>query len=39
MTRSEKVLCMVYDLLAVVALFATWSNNIAFALTRLISHG
>jgi hypothetical protein len=30
MTRSEKILCAVYAIIAVVALVATWSNNIAF---------
>jgi hypothetical protein len=30
MTRSEKILCVVYAIIAVVALFATWVNNIAF---------
>jgi hypothetical protein len=30
MTRSEKFLCAVYAIVAVVALFATWTNNIAF---------
>jgi Terpene cyclase DEP1 len=30
MTRSEKILCTIYAIIAVVALFATWVNNIAF---------
>jgi phosphate/sulfate permease len=30
MTRSEKLLCWVYALVAVVSLIATWSNNLAF---------
>ncbi len=30
MIRSEKILCAIYALIAVVALIATWSNNIAF---------
>lgn len=30
MTRSDKVLCVVYALMALVALIATWSHNIAF---------
>jgi hypothetical protein len=30
MSRSGKALCALYGALAVVALFATWSNNIAF---------
>ena len=30
MTRSEKFLCAMYALIAVVALIATWSNNLAF---------
>lgn len=30
MTRSEKILCGIYAIIAVVALFATWINNIAF---------
>jgi len=30
MTRSEKILCMVYGSVAFIALIATWSNNIAF---------
>jgi len=30
MTRSEKILCVVYGFLALFALIATWSNNIAF---------
>ncbi len=30
MTRSEKTLCAVYAGLALVALVATWSNNLAF---------
>ena len=30
MTRSEKFLCMLYAFLAVFALIATWSNNLAF---------
>lgn len=32
MTRSEKILCAVYALVAAVALVATWTNNIAFML-------
>ncbi len=32
MTRSEKILCVVYAIIAFVALIATWSNNIAFML-------
>ena len=32
MTRSEKVLCAVYGIIAIVALIATWSNNIVFML-------
>jgi hypothetical protein len=32
MTRSEKVICAVYAAIAVIALVATWSNNIAFML-------
>ena len=32
MTRSEKILCGVYAIITVVALVATWSNNIAFML-------
>lgn len=32
MTRSEKIICGVYAFIAVVALIATWSNNIAFFL-------
>lgn len=32
MTRSEKILCGGYALIALVALIATWSNNIAFLL-------
>lgn len=30
MSRSEKTLCAIYAIIAVVALFATWSNNLAF---------
>jgi hypothetical protein len=30
MTRSEKLLCWVYALIATVSLVATWSNNLAF---------
>lgn len=30
MTRSEKILCAVYAAIAVIALFATWSYNLAF---------
>jgi hypothetical protein len=30
MSRSRQLLCAVYALLAVAALFATWSNNLAF---------
>jgi hypothetical protein len=30
MTRSEKFLCALYAVVAVVVLFATWVNNIAF---------
>jgi hypothetical protein len=30
MTRSEKILCIVYAGIALFALVATWSNNIAF---------
>ena len=32
MTRSEKIICGVYAAIAVIALVATWSNNIAFML-------
>jgi hypothetical protein len=32
MTRSEKILCAVYAIIAVVALVTTWSNNIGFML-------
>ncbi len=32
MTRSEKTLCAVYALIAIIALVATWSNNIGFML-------
>lgn len=32
MTRSEKILCAVYAIIAVIALVATWSNNIGFML-------
>lgn len=32
MTRSEKTLCAVYALIALIALVATWSNNIGFML-------
>ena len=31
MTRSERLLCVAYVLIAIVALYATWSNNIAFS--------
>lgn len=31
MTRSEKILCTVYAMVSIVALYATWSNNIAFS--------
>jgi hypothetical protein len=30
MTRSEKSLCAIYAIIAVVALYATWVNNLAF---------
>ena len=30
MTRSEKLLCLVYAIIAVIALITTWSNNLAF---------
>lgn len=30
LSRSGKTLCILYAVLAVVALFATWSNNIEF---------
>lgn len=30
MTRFDKVLCVIYALIAFVALIATWSNNIGF---------
>jgi len=30
MTRSEKIVCVVYGVVAGAALIATWSNNIAF---------
>ncbi|MDX2160564.1 MAG: DUF2834 domain-containing protein [bacterium] len=30
MTRAEKFLCVLYALIAVVALVATWSNNLSF---------
>lgn len=30
MTKSEKILCAVYGAIAVVALVATWTNNLAF---------
>ena len=30
MIRSDKILCAIYAILAVVALIATWSNNLAF---------
>ena len=30
MSKNETILCWVYAAIAVVALFATWSNNIAF---------
>jgi hypothetical protein len=29
-TRSEKILCAIYAIIAVIALIATWSNNLAF---------
>ena len=32
MTRSEKILCAGYAIIAGIALVATWSNNIAFML-------
>jgi len=32
MTRFDKILCAVYALIAVIALVATWSNNIGFML-------
>lgn len=31
MTRSEKFLCIAYVAISAVALYATWSNNIAFS--------
>lgn len=31
MTRSDRLLCIAYVLIAIVALYATWSNNIAFS--------
>lgn len=30
LTRSERILCAIYAIIAVVALFATWVNNLAF---------
>lgn len=30
MTRNEKILCGIYAVIAVVAIFATWINNLAF---------
>lgn len=30
MAKNEKVLCAVYGIIAVVALVATWTNNLAF---------
>lgn len=30
MTRGEKILCGIYALISIVALYATWSNNLAF---------
>jgi hypothetical protein len=30
MTRNEKILCAVYLAIALIALVATWSNNLAF---------
>lgn len=30
MTRTEKLLCLLYALISLVALYATWSHNIAF---------
>jgi hypothetical protein len=32
MTRAEKIICALYAAIAVIALFATWTNNIAFML-------
>ena len=32
MTRFEKLICVIYAIIALVALVATWSNNIAFML-------
>ena len=30
LTRNEKILCLIYATIAVVALIATWSNNLEF---------
>jgi hypothetical protein len=30
MTRTDKLLCVIYAVLAVAALYATWSNNLLF---------
>ena len=30
MNRSEKILCAIYAIIAVLALYATWVNNLAF---------
>lgn len=30
MTRNEKLLCVIYAVVAIVALYATWVNNLAF---------
>jgi hypothetical protein len=30
MSRSEKFLCLIYAIIAVLALYATWVNNLAF---------
>lgn len=30
MTKNDKLLCWVYGLISVAALFATWTNNLAF---------
>ena len=30
MTRNDKLLCLIYAVIAVAALVATWTNNIAF---------
>ena len=38
MTRSEKIICVVYAGIAVIALGATWSNNIAFLLEPQNQH-